>query len=571
MEMFRRTEEFFGNPKWQSGVLSLSPQRNNVELLLEISPEAEFCEKSTPLLRQVQQAQNYEEVKIEDVSLNNYLFKTKPWDHQLTALKMSKDREYFGYLMEQGTGKSKVIIDEVAYLWNAGKLNNVFIFAPKGVHYQWADQQFPVHCAVSFQAAVYESGNAKAAKEIQELLESGKDTLKVICVNIEAVSYASGQKFLEKCQPYFSESLIAIDEASRIRNSSNRTDEFLKWSKEFAFRRIATGTPISKGVENLYRPLTFLDEGILGHTSYYSFREEFCKMQTITLGNPNDPNAKSFKKIIGAKNIEKLQSRLQAHTYRILTSDCLTLPKVQFIKRYVELSKEQAKLYKQLKEEYFLEAANGEVLTFQLAIVRLHHALKILRGFLPRQLSEDGETFERIPNNRIASIIDFIKETGQKIAIWNWFTEERDMLVEALKKEGIGHTVYSASTARDSLERIYNDPDCQCFLSHPASGGIGLNLQVCSVSLWMGPTDKLEHYLQANSRVYRAGQLNPVTIVTLMTIGTTEEKWMQNIFDQEDLASLLLDGKLNERDIKEVRTKLMERMGSPAKMIQELL
>lgn len=571
MELFRKTDSFIGNSTWKGGILVISPQRNNIEILLEISPDAEFDDKCLPLVKQVQQAQQYEDIKVDDVDLSEYDFKTQPWEHQLTALRMSKDREYFGYLMEQGTGKSKVIIDESAYLWKSGKINYLFVFAPKGVHYQWADQQFPLHCSAPFATAVYESGNAKALKEIYDLLESSVDALKVVCINIESVSYASGQKFLERVSPYFPEALAVIDEASRIRNNSNRTEEFLKWHTSFAFRRIATGTPISKGVENLYRPLTFLDEGILGHTSFYSFREEFCKMQTITLGNPNDPNAKSFKKIVGAKNVEKLQSRLQAHTYRILTSECLTLPKLQFIKRYVDLSKEQKTLYKQLKEEYYLEAANGEIQTFQLAIVRIHHSLKILRGFLPRQISEDQKTFERIPNNRIASIVDFIKETGQKIAIWNWFTEERDMLVEALKKEGIGHTVYSATTARESLDKINTDPDCQCFLSHPASGGIGLNLQVCSVSLWMGPTDKLEHYLQANSRVYRAGQTNPVTIVTLLTAGTTEEKWLQNIFDQEDLASLLLDGKLNERDIKEIRDKIMSRMESPAKMIKELL
>jgi hypothetical protein len=571
MELFRTTDSFSGNSKWVDGKLIISPQRNNVELLLKICLSPDLCANSKKIFDQYRKAQEYETWNIEDADLSEYPLKTEPWEHQIIALKKAKDREYFGYLMEQGTGKSKVIIDEAAYLWDSGKINNIFVFAPKGVHFQWADEQFPLHCAVPFQAEVYEAGNERSKEAIIALLESNVDALKVVCFNIESVSYPSGAAFLKKMSPYFLESEIAIDEASRIRNNSKRTEEFINWRKHFSYRRIATGTPISKGVENLYNPLLFLDEGILGHTSFYSFREEFCRVQKITLGAPGDPNAKSFQKIVGPKNIEKLQDRLLAHTYRVRTKECVSLPKLQFIKRYVEPTPQQTQLYQQLLNERFLENHAGEVITFKLAIVRIHHALKILRGFLPRQLSESKEIFERIESNRISSIIDFVKETGNKIAIWYWFNEERDMLVEALRKEGIGYTLYTTANSRDSLNAINNDPECQCFVAHPQSGGIGLNLQVCSVSLWMGPTDKLEHYLQANSRVFRAGQQNPVTIVTFLIHNSTEEKWLNNIFNQEDLASLLLDGTLVERDIAELREKILARFETPEKMLKELL
>ena len=71
----------------------------------------------------------------------NYKFKTKPYAHQLKALELSWDKPYFAYFMEMGTGKSKVLIDNIAMLYDAGKINGVLIIAPKGVYKNWYDQR----------------------------------------------------------------------------------------------------------------------------------------------------------------------------------------------------------------------------------------------------------------------------------------------------------------------------------------------------------------------------------------------------------------------------------------------
>ena len=46
----------------------------------------------------------------------NYKFKTKPYEHQMTALEKSWNKENFAYFMEMGTGKTKVLIDNLAML-----------------------------------------------------------------------------------------------------------------------------------------------------------------------------------------------------------------------------------------------------------------------------------------------------------------------------------------------------------------------------------------------------------------------------------------------------------------------
>jgi hypothetical protein len=77
----------------------------------------------------------------------NYKFKTKPYAHQLTALEKSWNKENFAYFMEMGTGKTKVLIDNMSMLYDYGKINGALIVAPKGVIGTWHNQEIPTHIA----------------------------------------------------------------------------------------------------------------------------------------------------------------------------------------------------------------------------------------------------------------------------------------------------------------------------------------------------------------------------------------------------------------------------------------
>ena len=62
----------------------------------------------------------------------DFTFKTQPYAHQLEALQRSYDKINYGYFMEMGCGKSKVLIDNVTWLYEQGKIDTVVIVAPKG-------------------------------------------------------------------------------------------------------------------------------------------------------------------------------------------------------------------------------------------------------------------------------------------------------------------------------------------------------------------------------------------------------------------------------------------------------
>ena len=84
----------------------------------------------------------------------NYKFKTKPYAHQLTALEKSWNKTEYGYFMEMGTGKSKVLVDNMAMLYDKGRINGAIIVAPKGVYRNWLSQEIPNHLASHIQPKV---------------------------------------------------------------------------------------------------------------------------------------------------------------------------------------------------------------------------------------------------------------------------------------------------------------------------------------------------------------------------------------------------------------------------------
>ena len=97
----------------------------------------------------------------------HYKFKTKPFAHQLKALEMSWDKSVFAYFMEMGTGKSKVLIDNISMLYDKGKINGALIIAPKGVYKNWYSSEIPTHMSdhIEKDVVLWESNGGKKKKK----------------------------------------------------------------------------------------------------------------------------------------------------------------------------------------------------------------------------------------------------------------------------------------------------------------------------------------------------------------------------------------------------------------------
>ena len=160
----------------------------------------------------------------------NYKFKTKPYQHQLNALARSWDREYFAYFMEMGTGKSKVLVDNIAMLYDKGKINGALIVAPKGVIGTWFNNELPNHMPdhVEYKSVLWQANiNAKQKKKLDVLFETGTD-LHILVMNVEAFSTTKGCEFAYKFLSCHN-TMMAIDESTTIKNpDAKRTKNVCK-------------------------------------------------------------------------------------------------------------------------------------------------------------------------------------------------------------------------------------------------------------------------------------------------------------------------------------------------------
>ena len=130
----------------------------------------------------------------------NYKFKTKPYAHQLTALEKSWNKENFAYFMEMGTGKTKVLIDNVAMLYDKGKIDGALIIAPKGVVKTWYEQELPTHLADHIEnvSVLWQANITKGQQEKLESLFEIETALHILVMNVEALSVDKASTFITK-------------------------------------------------------------------------------------------------------------------------------------------------------------------------------------------------------------------------------------------------------------------------------------------------------------------------------------------------------------------------------------
>ena len=148
-----------------------------------------------------------------------YKFKLKPYAHQLTALEKSWNRDTFAYFMEMGTGKTKVLIDNLSMLYDKGKVDGALIVAPKGVIGTWYNQELPAHLPDHIEnvTVLWQSNiNKKQQKKLDRLFETGQD-LHILIMNVEAFSTPKGLNFAKQFLVSH-KSLMAIDESTTIKN-----------------------------------------------------------------------------------------------------------------------------------------------------------------------------------------------------------------------------------------------------------------------------------------------------------------------------------------------------------------
>ena len=471
----------------------------------------------------------------------DYKFKTKPYAHQLKALEMSWNKEVFAYFMEMGTGKSKVLLDNIAMLYDKGKINGALIIAPKGVYKNWYDAEIPVHLVnhiqkkvVLWQAMI----NKGQQKKLNTLFETGVD-LHILIMNVEALSTKKGVDFATKFLLSHN-TLITIDESTTIKNpGAKRTKNILSLSKLGKYRRILTGSPVTKSPLDLYTQCFFLDPYLLNHASYYSFRTRYALMRTANF------SGRSVQIVVGYRHLDELAEKLKPFSHRVLKDDCLDLPSKTFMKRIVQLTPDQQKVYQQMKQMALAEM-NGKMITTATVLTQLMRLQQITCGYFK---ADDG-TVQEINNNRTSELIDLLYEIEGKTVIWaHWQNDVKNIIKVVVKEFGEGCCVdYYGLTPQDerqdNISKFQNDPKVRFFIGTPATGGYGITLTGASNMIYYSNGYDLEKRTQSEARIDRIGQTKPMTYIDILAEDTVDERIVKALRKKINIATQIMGEKL---------------------------
>jgi len=468
--------------------------------------------------------------------MSEYNFKTKPYAHQLEALKQAYNKEYYAFFMEMGTGKSKVLIDEIGGYFLQGKIDSALIIAPKGVYRNWERGEIPTHLPdeIPHTIATWRAPSEMTKDDKKKLKDiiypNGK--LRILLMNIEALSGSVGIKYVTQFL-HRNRTLLAIDESTTIKTpTASRTKNAIKISKLAKIRRIMTGSPVTKNPLDVYAQLEFLSPNIT-RQNYWAFKSRYAVMVRRNFGT------RSTNLVVGFQRLPELNTIIDQYTYRVLKEDCLDLPEKIYTTRTISLTSEQVKAYEEMRR-FNITEMDGKTMTSLstlAALIRLH---QITCGHVT---FDDGDTKE-IKSNRMNELLNVLDEVDGKVIIWANYRFDIKKIQQTLSEKFGSDSVatyYGDTKDRDRQDIVEKFQDknssLKYFVGNPSTGGYGLTLTAAHTVVYYSNSYDLEKRMQSEDRAHRIGQVNKVTYVDMIAEGTVDEKIVRSLRSKIDIAS----------------------------------
>jgi SNF2 family DNA or RNA helicase len=414
----------------------------------------------------------------------HYKFKSKPFAHQNKALEMSWDKEVFAYFMEMGTGKSKVLIDNIAMLYNSGRINGALIVAPKGVYKTWFDNEIPNHMPDYIEKKVSLWRTDPNAKDLQPMFKPGAE-LHILIMNVEAFSTKKGLQFAHRFLSCH-DALMGVDESTTIKNpTAKRTKSILSLRSLTKYRRILTGSPVTKSPLDLFSQCNFLDPWLLDQSSYYSFRTRYAICRKIQVhGRQVEIVVLNGKMVTSATVITQLM-RLHQITCGHFTSDDGTIQEIKNNR------------IPQLMD--ILEEVEGK------AVIWAHyrHDIEKLVEAISKKYGAN-------------SVVTYYGDTT---------TDERAAAIKKIQD-------------KESPVRF--------IVGTPQTGGYGITLTGASTMIYYSNGYDLEKRQQSEARIDRIGQEKPMTYIDIMAEDTVDMKIVKSLRQKVNIATEIMGEELKD-------------------------
>ena len=462
-----------------------------------------------------------------------YPYKTTPYEHQRNALNESAEKMQWAYFMEMGTGKTKVTIDNMAYLFLQRKIMAALVIAPKSVYTNW-ESEIETHMPDVIKYKTYK-WNIDKPKDYHALSQF-KD-LKIFLINVEALSTKRG---FDACVDYLRENklnFVVLDESTTIKNrSAKRTKNILALQRLSHMRRILTGSPITKSPLDLYTQCQFLSPELLGFSSYLAFRNRYAEMTDIPVGSGRFISVPKYY-----KRLEELEQKLKQFATRIRKDQCLDLkPKVRQ-KRYIELEGESKKIYEKLRTNA-LAIVEDSTISFSNKLTEIIKLHQVCNGFTK---NDDGEILT-LHKSKINALDEILEETDGKVIVWANYLYNIHEIIKFLEDKYGKESVVSiygdidVQKRKEAVDRIQTDSKTRFLVGNPTTGGFGLTLTAVNTVIYYSNNYNLEVRMQSEDRAHRMGQKGTVVYIDIVAKGTLDEAIMKSLTSKGQIAAKTL-------------------------------
>ena len=436
-----------------------------------------------------------------------------PYDHQkATASFFTLNKKAFCF-NEQGTGKTASAIWAADYLLTQGKINRVLVICPLSImESAWRNDlfNFAMHRKVD---VAY--GSKKKRKEI---IEAGAEFVIINYDGVEIVQDVVKEGGFD---------LIIVDEATHYKNvQTKRWKTLNKLIDKSTWLWMMTGTPAAQSPTDAYGIAKLVNP--VGVPRFFgTFRD--MVMQKVT----------NFKWIPKENSTDIVHDALQP-AIRYTKEECLDLPPMVYVKREVDMTPQQKKYYKELKDKMVMQAA-GEQITAANAAVNMNKLLQISSGAV---YTDTGDSLEFDITKRYKVLREVIDESSKKVLVFVPFRHTIQLLTDKLRKDGITTEIINgdvpAAKRTDIFKRFQEQDDPKVLVIQPQSAAHGVTLTAANTVVWWSPTSSLETYAQANARVHRSGQDQKCTVVHLQ--GSYVEKRVYTLLDNRiDVHTKMID------------------------------
>jgi len=462
-----------------------------------------------------------------------YPYKTKPYEHQKNALNESAEKSQWAYFMEMGTGKTKVTIDNLAYLFFKRKVTAALIIAPKSVYLNW-ENEIETHMPDVLKYKIFK-WNIDKPKDYFAL-QNFKD-LKIFLINVEALSTKRG---FEACKEYLVKNklnFVALDESTTIKNrSAKRTRNILGLQKLSQVRRILTGSPITKSPLDLYTQCQFLSPELLGFSSYLAFRNRYAEMTDIPVGSGRYISVPKYY-----KRLQELELKIKQFATRIRKDECLDLkPKVRQ-KRYIELDGEGKKIYEKLRTTA-LAIVEDSTISFSNKLTEIIKLHQVCNGFTK---DDEGQILQ-LHKSKLLALEETLEETDGKVIIWANYIYNIEEIIKFIEKKYGKKSVVSiygavdVQTRKEAVRRMQEDPETRFLVGNPTTGGFGLTLTAVNTVIYFSNNYNLEVRKQSEDRAHRMGQKGTVVYIDIVARNTLDEAIMKSLTSKGQIAAKTL-------------------------------